>query len=79
MLASFASQYGAPAEFVARAPGRVNLIGEHIDYNGMEGLQRTVLYSTPNRNQHNFASASAVWLIVLMRGFLLHRLCLYLR
>ncbi len=27
------SQFGAPSTFVARAPGRVNLIGEHTDYN----------------------------------------------
>lgn len=29
----FAERFGAPAEFVATAPGRVNLIGEHTDYN----------------------------------------------
>lgn len=29
----FRETYGAPAEVVARAPGRVNLIGEHTDYN----------------------------------------------
>jgi galactokinase len=29
----FASQFGASPAFVARAPGRVNLIGEHTDYN----------------------------------------------
>ncbi|HEV7912493.1 MAG TPA: galactokinase [Albitalea sp.] len=31
--ASFASVFGAPPDVVARAPGRVNLLGEHTDYN----------------------------------------------
>jgi galactokinase len=30
---AFRRRYGAPPEYVARAPGRVNLIGEHTDYN----------------------------------------------
>ena len=30
----FAARFGRPCEVVARAPGRVNLIGEHTDYNG---------------------------------------------
>jgi galactokinase len=29
----FVAQFDAPAKFIARAPGRVNLIGEHTDYN----------------------------------------------
>ncbi len=29
----FATVYGSPPTFVVRAPGRVNLIGEHTDYN----------------------------------------------
>jgi galactokinase len=32
LLDQFQSIYGQPAEFVARSPGRVNIIGEHIDY-----------------------------------------------
>ena len=29
----FERRFGAPPTFVVRAPGRVNLIGEHTDYN----------------------------------------------
>ncbi len=29
----FAKQYGRPARWIAAAPGRVNVIGEHTDYN----------------------------------------------
>lgn len=32
LLETFQSTYGKPADFVARSPGRVNIIGEHIDY-----------------------------------------------
>ena len=36
--AGFARQYGAPPEAVVFAPGRVNLIGEHLDYCGLPVL-----------------------------------------
>lgn len=29
----FREKFGRPAAFLARAPGRVNLLGEHVDYN----------------------------------------------
>jgi galactokinase len=29
----FKEKFGRPAAFIARAPGRVNLLGEHVDYN----------------------------------------------
>ena len=33
VIALFKEEYGEDPEFVVRAPGRVNLIGEHTDYN----------------------------------------------
>ncbi|HEX7005203.1 MAG TPA: galactokinase [Trueperaceae bacterium] len=33
VAAAFRERFGAPAQAVVRAPGRVNLIGEHTDYN----------------------------------------------
>ncbi len=33
LAAAFASAFGAPPAYAARAPGRVNLLGEHVDYN----------------------------------------------
>lgn len=32
LRAAFAERFGEAPAFVARAPGRVNLIGEHVDY-----------------------------------------------
>ena len=33
VINAFNLQFGTPPKFVVRAPGRVNLIGEHTDYN----------------------------------------------
>jgi len=34
LKAEFERRFGASARLLSRAPGRVNLIGEHVDYNG---------------------------------------------
>ena len=34
LLQQFKQLYHCDADFIARAPGRVNIIGEHIDYEG---------------------------------------------
>lgn len=42
LLNKFQERYQHPAEFVARSPGRVNIIGEHIDYSLYEVLPMAV-------------------------------------
>ena len=46
LRAAFADVFGVDATHLARAPGRVNLLGEHVDYNGLGvlpmALQREV-------------------------------------
>ena len=34
MIKEFSSQFGKTPDHIFFCPGRVNLIGEHIDYNG---------------------------------------------
>jgi galactokinase len=48
----FASLFGRPADLTASAPGRVNLIGEHTDYNGGFVLPATI----PQRTQVQLAA-----------------------
>jgi len=43
---AFLSHYGRDADFVVKAPGRVNLIGEHTDYNDGFVLPCAIEYAT---------------------------------
>lgn len=42
LVAQFAKLYGHRPDFVSRSPGRVNIIGEHIDYNLYDVLPTAV-------------------------------------
>ena len=53
VVEAFAARFGRRAEVVVRAPGRVNLIGEHTDYNGLPvlpmAIDRNVLVAAAGR------------------------------
>lgn len=46
LRSAFVAKYGASAEAVGRAPGRINLIGEHTDYNGGRCLPLALPHAT---------------------------------
>ena len=61
--AAFISQFGVEAEIIVRAPGRVNIIGEHTDYNhgfvlpmAIEGETVIVARRRPDRKLNAYAA-----------------------
>lgn len=46
LKATFRRRYGIEASFLARAPGRVTLIGEHLDYNGLPVISTATTQGT---------------------------------
>lgn len=57
-IALFRNAYGTPPTHAASSPGRVNLVGEHIDYNGGPVLP----FAIPARTVAAVAPASHGWL-----------------
>ena len=46
LISSFSETYGHKPDFVARSPGRVNIIGEHVDYSLYDVLPMAVTVDT---------------------------------
>ena len=58
---SFADLFGTPPSARASAPGRVNVIGEHTDYNGGFVLPATIPQHTNVELRQNASDAVDVW------------------
>ena len=59
VTAGFSAAFGGRPDFIARAPGRVNLIGEHTDYNGGFALPMAIGAETQIAIRHTGAEGPA--------------------
>ena len=62
ITAEFQSHYGRPPRWIVAAPGRVNVIGEHTDYNDgfvlpMAIERYAIMAAAPSRRATNDAGA----------------------
>ncbi|KRZ92663.1 N-acetylgalactosamine kinase [Trichinella sp. T8] len=56
LLQAFRDRYNCEAEYVVKSPGRINIIGEHIDYCGYAVLPMAInecIYAAFSVNQHS--------------------------
>lgn len=65
----FSDRFSQPAEWVVKAPGRVNLIGEHTDYNGGFVLPAAINYYTYIAASSNIAAINEKILRVIAEDF----------
>ncbi|MBI2767070.1 MAG: galactokinase [Chloroflexi bacterium] len=63
ILAAFRDRFGAAPDVIVRAPGRVNLIGEHTDYSGLPvlpiAIEQHLLIAARARDDATIAAVSA--------------------
>ncbi|OCF32013.1 galactokinase [Kwoniella heveanensis BCC8398] len=72
LSSKFSSQYGSPPTHIVRAPGRVNVLGEHIDYSLFPVLPAAIeqdiiiaVHSSPSSSDHvsiDLSNVSPVYL-----------------
>jgi len=74
LLAQFRAAFGREAEVVARAPGRIEVIGNHVDYNGGPvlgaAIDRSIWVGLARRDdaRRRFGSADRPGLVELAAG-----------
>lgn len=58
LLAAFKAQFGIPPSHGAMAPGRINMLGEHVDYNHgwvlPAAVDRAVYFAASRANHHSW-------------------------